>query len=181
MKKRTKPAPRRRTPPRRRAAAPAIRPLKAPPALRPVADLIDEAVREDGADRDELVLAAILAGGHTSGRKIQPHNSRQGVRGSGNLFGITSSSDSEGPVCAVGAGVIYSGLPCVDVVGPTRTFAEAYGVSPGYADGVSHGFERAVFDADSDLGRGSEVGNAAFVALYGDEEDLTVKPRGKLS
>ena len=129
--------------------------------------------------QDEQVLAAIIAAGPCLGRVVKPANTHDGVTGHGNGFGHRTN----GACCAVGAGVLYRGIASKDLFNrhACSAFAELYGVSCAYAEGVSAGFESSLVSDPHSLGygsyaegddaaRGLAVGRAAFVALCLSEE-----------
>jgi hypothetical protein len=133
-----------------------------------MADLTD-----DERLQDELILAAIIAGGMASGREVRPASiARPGQVGHDNLFGVGPNDDVSGPCCAVGAGVLFVGVS--RTASPTLAFAEAHGVSESYALGVSDGFEghhsglyRDLLD-QKEWQRGHAVGLAAWGFFVGD-------------
>ncbi len=123
-------------------------------------------MKKEHCIKDEQILAAILAAAHVCGRSVRPDNSHDGVMGSGNAFGIRRQQ-IDGPACAVGAGVLYSGIAIDD--SERSLFAMAYGVTVEYADGISDGFENSLDGDAVDNGyrdvnyiRGYHVGQAAF-------------------
>lgn len=125
--------------------------------------------------KDEQVLAAIIAGGVSSGRKVMPAL-RRGCA-SDNGFGVRLGDEPQGPCCAVGAGVLYGGY--TEVHCPRTVFADVHGVSIYYASGVSDGFEdiglyehtlRDKGDgALRDYERGLAVGQAVYDYFHGSE------------
>lgn len=114
--------------------------------------------------QDELILAAIIAGGMASGRKVLPSlpGRRRGQVGHRNYFGVTYNDDPSGPCCAIGAGVLFFDLD--QQHSATQSFVSHYRVSDDYAFGVSAGFEgQDLFDGSStDRIRGYSVGAAAY-------------------
>lgn len=114
--------------------------------------------------QDEMILAAIIAGGMASGREVLPSLSYRGTRDNENVYGVDADDDPQGPCCAVGAGVLFHGVLVVDE--PIESFAKMHGVSIDYAIGVSDGFEAdRSYDhrgETDDYDRGVSVGNAAF-------------------
>jgi hypothetical protein len=127
-------------------------------------------------EQDELILAAIIAGGVASGRKVMPATtgSRPAQEGHTNSFGVSAWADPQGPCCAVGAGILYAGIDpeTVSRIGSCSSFADAYGVSYGFASGVSDGFEggdREWSDRATPIyDRGVAVGSAAYDFFQGD-------------
>lgn len=88
------------------------------------------------AQKDEQVLASIIAAGKSSRRRILPAS---GIAGHSNGYGVTLGDDVRGPACAVGAGVLFAGIAIVDSA--LDAFAAAHAVPVVYACGVSDGFE----------------------------------------
>lgn len=123
---------------------------------------------------DEQILAAIIAGAKASGRAVGPAFSHDGVSGHLNGFGVGPLRSASGPVCAVGAGVLYAGIPASDSQDACAAFAKHYGCSEGYAAAVSYGFETThgndYSETDKEYLRGFAVGQAAFEALCLPEE-----------
>ncbi len=127
--------------------------------------------------QDELILAAIIAGGMASGRRVAPAlcGRRPCQPGHRNGYGVMDESESDGPCCAVGAGVLFSGVTVTSDA--LKCFAGEYGVTADYAQGVSSGFENDswanyggdVFDVGHDVSRGIAVGSAAWDFFCGDE------------
>ena len=134
--------------------------------------------RPSKEQKDEQVLAAILAAAEQLHKEqpdkiVMPHSDHDGAPGGHNLFGV----DGYGPCCAVGGGLIYSGLSLENrMVGAVSLFAEAYKVSRAYAGGVSDGFEHPLSSVpcsylknpkgDADYLRGFYVGRTAFEILF---------------
>ena len=86
-------------------------------------------------EKDELIIAKILSVPHTLGQRVA----------SGNGFNADITDLRGGPSCAIGAGVLYTGLKHTSVSDPLTLFAKAHRVPVTYAAGVSDGFEA---DAD---------------------------------
>jgi uncharacterized membrane protein len=116
-------------------------------------------------EQDELILAAIIAGGMASGRRVAP--SLSGYRaeqvGHGQGYGVSTAT---GPMCAVGAGVLFAGITCTQR-DANEAFAEVHGVTYEYASAVSGAFEGAD-DVSADR-RGHAVGSAAWDFFCGDD------------
>ncbi len=110
---------------------------------------------------DEQIIAAILAGGHTSGRGIYPQM-RSGL------------CDSDGPVCAISAGILYRAIDHSDLGAPVA-FADAYGVPLSCAYGVSDGFEQVTgsWDGQKRWGVDYQRGWAIGAAVRSDIESET--------
>lgn len=72
--------------------------------------------------RDEIVLAAIIAGGAASQRKVLPSLGQDGRPYHFNGYGVCIGQRPEGPVCAVGAGLLYAGISNAE--DPLETFSE---------------------------------------------------------
>lgn len=107
-------------------------------------------------EQDSMILTCILSAAEDyPDRPLEPDNE--------NLFG---DDCAEGPVCAVGAGILFktSGAP-TDSGSSLKRFAEFYGVSWEYACGVSHGFEQMHDSEGEDARRGYVVGAAVRDAL----------------
>ena len=127
--------------------------------------------------KDEQVLAAIIAGGESSGRKVLPSAFARRPHRDNNGFGVCPHDNHEGPCCAVGAGVLYGGV--TETMYPRAEFARIHGVSGEYAAGVSDGFEndtlyKFVLDGKGegervDYARGVAVGEAVWDYFYGSE------------
>ncbi len=126
-------------------------------------------------EKDEQILAAILAVAGSGERQVYPNCSHDGLVGSGNGFGMRSH-ELDGPCCAVGAGVVFAGVKFNNSgESALSKFAELHGVTYNYAIGVSDGFEYPLdlepgCSQSADYMRGFDVGRAAFVALYGEVE-----------
>lgn len=126
--------------------------------------------------KDEIVLAAIIAGGESSGRKVAPSVGQRPIRTNAG-FGVLPGDYVYGPCCAVGAGVLYGGI--AEAPNPRAAFANIHGVSVEYASGVSDGFEndglyKFVLNdkgdaARRDYDRGIAVGEAVWDYFYGSE------------
>jgi hypothetical protein len=118
-------------------------------------------------EQDEMILASIIAGGVASGRKVAP--SMSGYRpeqvGHGHGYGHMGTG-ADGPCCAVGAGVLFTGFKSAGYDAP-NVFASAYGVTRDYALGVSAAFEGA--DDRFSEERGVAVGSAAYDFFQGAE------------
>lgn len=111
--------------------------------------------------KDEEVLACIIAGAEASGRKMDTSfDERAAIDGADCGSGLGFGEIPDGPCCAVGAGIIFAGLPINDQTAP-ETFAGIHGVSVAYANGVSDGFEALT-------GSGGDSGH-----LYEDGNDMT--------
>lgn len=121
---------------------------------------------------DEMILAAIIAGGMASGREVRPSVARRpGQPGHDNGYGVHLTDDPQGPCCAVGAGLLFAGVVNPDYA-PSE-FSKAFGVSTGYGSAVSWGFEyREVLEGDetTEHSRGVNVGAAAYDFFCGDQE-----------
>ncbi len=114
-------------------------------------------------EQDELILAAIIAGGVASGREVRPALTvRPSEPGHRNYFGIMPENSPKGPCCAVGAGVLFTGQKKSKY--PLDTFARRFGVNHDYAGGVSDGFEgdQQMYVEDDSRERGYAVGSAAY-------------------
>lgn len=131
--------------------------------------------------KDEQVLAAIIAGGESSGRKVLPSEFADRPYKGHNGFGVLPCSNQQGPCCAVGAGVLYGGA--TETLSPRDAFAQIHGVSMEYASGVSDGFENDNLykhvlngkgdDAQAEYDRGVAVGEAVWDYFYGSEDGTT--------
>lgn len=129
-------------------------------------------------EQDELVLAAIIAGGESSGRTIIPALCYRPVSSDHrNCFGVEMSDSVDGPCCAIGAGVLFGGITlCSSAI---ESFADLHDVSLSYADGVSAGFEQQVpgltwfpiIKNRRDFNRGYAVGDAVYDYFYSDAGD----------
>lgn len=130
--------------------------------------------------KDELVLAAIIAGGMASGRKVRPsyseaHGGRRGEAGHENSYGLGSYVDTAGPCCAVGAGVLFAALD-VRNIDALAWFTRFHDVHMDFAAGVSDGFEDITgcttdhvdYNSDDYL-RGVAVGDAVYDFFCGGE------------
>ena len=109
-------------------------------------------------EKDELIIAKILSVPHTLNQRIA----------SGNGFNADITDLRDGPSCAVGAGVLYTGLTHTSVSDPLTLFAKAHRVPVVYAAGVSDGFEA---DADGvvrcqQLGHGRDLLNKHYQRGY---------------
>ncbi len=111
---------------------------------------------------DEQVIAKILCGSHrTPAVRLRPGE-----------WGVSYLSETDiqrvGPVCAVGAGILYVGLD--GRRSPAGHFADEFGVSMLYVRGVSDGFdsEYCPLPSEPDYLRGYAVG-AAVRDSMGDE------------
>jgi hypothetical protein len=128
-------------------------------------------------EQDELILAAIIAGGMSSGRRVAPSSSaaRAYQAGHTNGWGVNPWSNVKGPCCAVGAGLLYAGI--TRTMNVLSTFAKAHGVARDYGSGVSAGFEG--LDGTTrpmpgylpvDYERGVAVGVAAYDFFQGERK-----------
>jgi hypothetical protein len=129
-------------------------------------------------EQDELILAAIIAGGMASGREVRPalFARRPSQAGHRNGFGVQLEDEPDGPCCAVGAGVLFSGVTEADDA--LRCFAVSHDVSYLYAQCVSSGFENDSWaqsppmgheSESDDFARGLSVGSAAWDFFCGDD------------
>lgn len=123
-------------------------------------------------EQDELVLAEIVQ--NAAARPdmvVLPAVGHDDVVGSMNGFG-TGPGRIDGPVCAVGAGLLFAGVPLREIRNPIHSFAKHYGVPTQYALYVSNGFEGRIknrYSPSTDEARGMAVGVAAFQALCADK------------
>lgn len=134
-------------------------------------------------DPDELVLAAIIAAGVSSGRDVVPTTRQRGLP----VHGLGYVNDRRGATpyknlsqyscCAVGAGLIYVGID-EETSDPRGDLAARLGVSAEYVAGINDGFEgggafwSTYFNFDYE--RGHAVGNAVYEYFHGDDG-----PRGR--
>jgi hypothetical protein len=121
--------------------------------------------------KDDYILGVLMAAHETSHRLVLPSKSDRGW-GVGSGHGYISA-DEDGPVCAVGAGLIYAGLGLWDLyqTSAPSVFGDTYDVPYAYADGVSDGYEGSL--SIRDFGslhhaylRGYAVGDAFFGATH---------------
>lgn len=112
---------------------------------------------------DERLVAKIIAAAESSGALIRPAPSRHEMR-----FGVGVKNEhyvADGPVCAIGAGVLYRGVSqSLDL--PDEDFMKMHRVSYAYVCGVSDGFEcdsgtiEYIYRGGADYARGVAVGEA---------------------
>lgn len=111
---------------------------------------------------DEELIAKIIAAAESRGVKVKPGN-RWGF-GANASAGVTyKPCDPQGPVCAIGAGLLYADVVATGYGNWCEDFATTHGVSRDYARGVSAGFEE--FDAAGYDERGVAVGEAVRAAF----------------
>jgi hypothetical protein len=127
------------------------------------------ALTPEQIEQDELILAAIIAGGMASGRRVEPclAGYRRGQDGHSNGFGVMSDDRATGPCCAVGAGVLFAGQKTT--TSPFDAFARKLKIGRDYAVAVSAGFEgQPGYEGSLDEARGHAVGSAAWDFFCGD-------------
>ena len=115
--------------------------------------------------KDEEVLASIIAGGMAARRRVLPSLTFRSLSKTPLNHGFGVCNAARGPVCAVGAGVLFAGIDRTNR--PVRDFTLAHSVSTYYALGVSDGFEQSLTRGVltygiADYTRGVAVGEAAF-------------------
>lgn len=114
-------------------------------------------------EQDELLLAALIAGAET--------NSNYNVQPGGTYLsppGVYNGVDYSGHACAVGAGILYSGIDLNSSTYRLQSsrgiFVELYQTSWDMALGISNGFECPNWDVDQDNSkdylRGYQIGAA---------------------
>lgn len=115
---------------------------------------------------DELLVAKIIAAAESSGAMVESGHMSFGVYSNDGQF------KPDGPVCAIGAGVLYRSVNIKKYPMVSDAFAAIHRVNRTYACGVSDGFEGAYGSVDgnhyvdnANHARGYAVGEAVRAAF----------------